>query len=461
VDLRGRKTTVLGLGIEGMALVPYLVAQGAEVTVSDSRSAEALRENLSKIRGLPVRLALGGNHPEDCVRADIVFVSQGVPLDIPALREAKKHGVPFSSVTKLFMDLCPAPIVGITGSAGKSTTTALVGEIFMAAGRKTLVGGNLGTMLLDRLAEITPDHWVVLEISHTQLELTDRSPHVAAVTNISPSHADRYPVLEDYIELKKRIFLYQGPYDWVVLNADDPVTRAMAHQSRSRVLWFSAAPDSSQDGAFVEAGRVVLRLNRQERPVVPVSGIRLLGQHNQANVVAACAIAGAAGLPAEAMARAVREFSGVPHRLEWVRQVDGADYYDDSIATTPDRVIAGLRSFDRPIVLLGGGRDKHLPLGHWATEVTRRCIGVVCFGEAGWLLEAALRTVWNKPSCLVRVASLEEAVPAAQDLANPGDIVLLSPACTSFDAYPNFEVRGEHFKRLVAALPERDRGGQA
>lgn len=451
-DLRGKKATVVGLGIEGIALVPYLVSQGAEVTVSDARMPQALTENLGKIQGLPVRLALGGNRPKDCVDTDVLFVSQGVPLDIPALAAAKERGVPFSSVTKLFMERCPASIVGITGSAGKSTTTSLVGEMFNAAGRKTLVGGNLGTILLDRLDELTPEHWVVLEMSHTQLELTDRSPHVAAITNISPSHADRYPSFDDYIELKKRIFHYQGPYDWLVLNADDAVTRAMAHQVRARVLWFSLNPDSSQDGAFIEAGSILLRLNGHEHTVLPVSDIRLMGVHNQANVVAACAVAGAAGLPVEAMAQAAREFRGVPHRLEWVRSIDGVDYYDDSIGTTPERVIAGLRSFERPIVLLAGGREKHLPLGHWASEVVRRCTGVVFFGEAGPLLESAVKPVWTEPSKLVSVSNLEEAVPAARGLAQPGDIVLLSPACTSFDAYPNFEKRGEHFKQLVNAL---------
>ena len=452
LNLRNRRVTVVGLGVEGTALVPYLVAQGAQVTVSDARLSPALAENLQKIHGLPVNLALGGNRPEDCVDADILFISQGVPLDLPALEAAKAGGVPFSSVTKLFMELCPAPIVGVTGSAGKSTTTSLVGEMFKAAGRKTLVGGNLGTMLLDRLDELTSEHWVVLEISHTQLELTDQSPHVAAITNISPSHADRYPSLDQYIDLKKRLYHYQGPYDWLVLNADDAVTRAMAHQARARVLWFSLHPDSSQDGAFIEAGNIMLRLNGHESTVLPVSGIKLLGVHNQANVVAACAVSGAAGLPVEAMAQAAHTFTGVPHRLEWVREIDGVDYNDDSIGTTPERVIAGLHSFDRPIVLLAGGREKHLALGHWASEVSKRCTGVVFFGEAGPLLESALQPVWLDRSRSIRVSTLEEAVPAARGLARTGDIVLLSPACTSFDAYPNFEKRGEHFKQLVNAL---------
>ena len=451
MDLRGKRVTVVGLGIEGMGLAPFLVNAGAQVTVSDSKPAEALTANLARIAGLPVRLSLGGNRPEDCVNADIIFVSQGVPLDIPALAAARAKGIPFSSSTRLFMELCPAPIVGITGSAGKSTTTALTDEMFRAAGWPVQVGGNIGVVLLSDLEELTPEHWVVLEISHTQLELTDRSPNVAVVTNISPSHADRYS-MEEYVALKEHIFAYQSQDDTLVVNWDDPLTRGMADRARGRVVAFAAHAEPPVDGAFLQDGAVMLKHAGQTQEVLPINESTLLGAHNLENVLAATTAGSAAGLPIEAMAGAVRQFRGIEHRLEWVRNLDGADYYNDSIATTPVRAMAGMRSFDRPIVLLAGGKDKNLPLEEWAAEAARRCSAIVLFGAAGQMLADAFKREWKAPERMVRVHTVEEAVLAAQRLARPRDIVLLSPGCTSFDHYPNFEARGREFKRVVQGL---------
>ena len=447
--LAGKRATVVGLGIEGVALVRYLAAQGAQVTVSDAKPAEALQENLARIAGAPVRLSLGGNYAEACLDADVLFVSQGVPLDIPTLVTARERGIPFSSSTKLFMDHCPAPILGITGSAGKSTTTALTGELFKAAGGPVMVGGNIGLVLLDNLDQLTPDHWVVLEVSHTQLELTDRSPRIAVVTNISPSHADRYPSLDQYIALKERLFQYQGPEDGLVLNWEDQVTRAMAGKAQARIIFFSDGEIPSGDATYLRDGQIWLRYGGTEQAIVPIDRIKPLGAHNVANALAACAAGAAAELPIAAMAQGVANFRGLAHRLEWVGQAAGVNYYNDSIATTPVRTIAGLQSFARPIVLLAGGKDKALPLGEWVDEVCRRCAAVVLFGEAGPMLQAALGTRWQGRAPLVYAPQLPEAVAKARSLAESGDVVLLSPACTSFDQYPNFEVRGRHFAELV------------
>lgn len=460
MDLRGKRVTVVGLGIEGAALVPYLVQAGAHVTVSDSKPAEALTANLSLIQRMPVRLSLGANRPEDCVDADIIFVSQGVPLDIPALTSARGRGVPFSSVTRLFMDLCPAPILGITGSAGKSTTTALMGAMFRAANWPVMVGGNIGVMLLGQLDELTPQHWVVLEISHTQLELTDRSPNVAVVTNISPSHADRY-TMEEYVALKERLFAFQSKDDTLVINWDDPVTRSMAEKAHGHVAAFAAHSVPPSDGAFLRDDRVMLAHAGQMYEVIPVNEIRLLGAHNIENVLAATAAAVAAGLPIETIADAVRRFKGIEHRLEWVGSIEGADYYNDSIATTPVRAMAGMRSFDRPIVLLAGGKDKDLPLEAWAVEAARRCSAIVLFGAAAQLLEDAFKREWEDDGRLVRVDTVEQAVLIARKLARRGDVVLLSPGCTSFDHYSNFEARGKEFKRLVQSLQTQAPSTQA
>lgn len=454
MELRGKRATVVGLGIEGMALAPYLVAEGAAVTISDARTPEALTGNLARLSGLPVRLALGGNRPEDCTDADVVFVSQGVPLDLPALQAARAAGVPLSSATRLFMERCPAPILGITGSAGKTTTTALVGRMLAAGGLQIEVGGNNGRILLDRLGSLTPQHWVVLEMSHTQLEMTDRSPQVALVTNISPSHADRYPDMADYIALKENIFAHQSAGDTLALNWDDPATRAMAAKAHGHVVWFSLREQPDGDGAYLEGDTLRLRWQGANTAIMPRSTIRLMGEHNVANVLAACAATAATGISTQAMATAVADFSGVEHRLEWVRTLDGVDYYNDSIATTPERVAAGLRCFDRPIVLLAGGRHKYLPLEPLVAEMKQHCRATVLFGEAGEYLEAGLRAQLPTDAQLERHADLADAVTAAAGLARNGDVVLLSPACTSFDAYPNFEARGRHFKQLVAALPD-------
>jgi UDP-N-acetylmuramoylalanine--D-glutamate ligase len=459
-SLAGKRVTVLGLGIEGVDLVRFLVGHGAEVTVSDAKTADRLQTALQRLEGLPVRYSLGANRPEDAATADYLFVSQSVPLDIPAVQEARRCGVPVSSMTRLFMELCPGPIVGITGSSGKTTTTSLVGSMFAAAGRPHVVGGNIGVGLLDLLDRITPETFVVLEISHTQLQLTDRSPRVACVLNVTPNHLDRF-TWDEYRQLKRNILAYQGPGDIAVLNRDDAESAAMVALARGAVRWFSAHQAVEGDGAFIRDGVVIARRDGAEEAVVPVSAIPLRGEHNVANVVAAVAVGAACGLPAGAMERAVRSFRPVAHRLEFVAEVGGVEYYNDSIATTPERTRAGMRAFEEPLVLLLGGREKHLPLDDLVRDALERCHAVILFGEAAPLLEAAFdagaaRVPYETRPAIRRVTTLEEAVEAARAEAQPGDVVLLSPACTSFDAYDNFEQRGEHFRRLVRALAAKE-----
>lgn len=459
-SLAGKRVTVLGLGIEGVDLVRFLVAHGAEVTASDAKTADRLRTALERLEGLPVRYSLGANRPEDVAAAECLFVSQSVPLDIPAVQEARRRGIPISSMTRLFMELCPAPIVGITGSSGKTTTTSLVGAMFAAAGRPHVVGGNIGVGLLDLLDRITPEMTVVLELSHTQLQLTDRSPHVACVLNVTPNHLDRFS-WDEYRGLKRNILAYQSTDDVAVLNRDDAESAAMASVAKGAVHWFSVGRDVEGDGAFVRDGVVTVRRRGVEEPVVPVNAIPLRGEHNVANVVAAAAVGAACGLPADAMERGVRMFQPVPHRLEFVAEIDGVEYYNDSIATTPERTRAGMRSFDEPLVLLLGGREKHLPLDDLVRDALERCHAVILFGEAAPLLEAAFEAgvahvPYEARPAIRRVTTLEEAVEAARAEAAPGDVVLLSPACTSFDAYENFEQRGDHFRRLVRAMVARE-----
>jgi UDP-N-acetylmuramoylalanine--D-glutamate ligase len=322
--------------------------------------------------------------------------------------------------------------------------------MFAAAGRKHAVAGNIGVGPLGLLSEITADTWVVLEMSHTQLETAGRSPHIACVLNVTPNHLDRYS-WEEYTDLKLRILREQSGNDIAVLNLDDEVTSSFVTEARGHVVWFSARrPPNGDAAAFVRDGAIIWRQGSVDTKLLSVPEIPLRGAHNVSNVLGAVAVAGSAGLPGEAVARAVREFTGVPHRLERVAEVAGVTYYNDSIATTPERTLAGLRSFREPLVLLLGGREKHLPLEELAREAATRCRAVVCFGEAAPLLEQALRAA-HAPA-IERVDSLPRAVEAATGLAKPGDVVLLSPACTSYDAYDNFEERGEDYRCLVRHL---------
>jgi UDP-N-acetylmuramoylalanine--D-glutamate ligase len=449
LDFAGKNVTVVGLGIEGVDFVRYLARRGANVTISDSKSRDKLADRLHDVAGLSVSLSLGRNDNAAVTEADAVFVSQSVPLDLPAIRQARAHGIPLHSMVGLFLELAPGPVVGITGSSGKTTTTALVAEMLRADERPVFVGGNIGIGLLEHLPSLRPYSWSVLEVSHTQLQLVDRSPHVAAVLNITPNHLDRFS-WDDYCRLKGNLIRYQAPEDIAILGYDDPETRSLGSMVKGRLLWFTMSAKPRGEGVFVRNGIATARLDGREELLFPLASLALRGRHNQDNAVAAAAIAVACGVSPDAIAVAVAAFQGVPHRLEYVGEVAGAKYYNDSIATTPERTLAGLRSFEEPIVLLLGGRDKQLPLDDMAREALLRCRGIVLFGESAGLLQKALNRQPNKRNVpIARVETLAEAVSSAREMAQPGDVVLLSPACTSYDAYENFEQRGEHFRGLV------------
>jgi UDP-N-acetylmuramoylalanine--D-glutamate ligase len=457
LDFAGKNVTVVGLGIEGVDFVRFLIRRGANVTISDSKPPDKLADRLQDVDGLGVNLSLGKNDTTAVSKADAVFISQSVPLDLPAIREAQAAGVPLHSMVGLFLELAPGPVIGITGSSGKTTTTALVAEMLRADERPAFVGGNIGVGLLDNLPDLRPYTWSVLEISHTQLQLTDRSPHIAAVLNVTPNHLDRFS-WEDYKTLKSNLIRYQLEDDIAILGHDDPEARSLRSLVRGRLLWFSMNQlPVKTDGVFVRDGIATARIDGHEEPLFSLSSVALRGRHNQENAVAAAAIALASGVSPDAIACAVAAFRGVEHRLEYVGEVAGAKYYNDSIATTPERTFAGLRSFEEPIVLLLGGRDKQLPLEEMATEALARCRGVVLFGEAAGLLAdafAAQKNARNIP--ITRVDTLADAVTAARGMAQTGDVVILSPACTSYDAYDNFEKRGEHFRSLVHQLAKKE-----
>jgi UDP-N-acetylmuramoylalanine--D-glutamate ligase len=373
-------------------------------------------------------------------------------LNNQAVERARISGIPVESMSSMFFDRYPGPLVGITGSSGKTTTTSLVDAIFTAAGRPHVLGGNIGHGLLQLLDGASAQTPAVLEVSHTQLQLTRRSPNVAALLNVTPNHLDQF-TWEEYVALKHRIFDMQTSRDSAVFNLDDPVSAGFRMEAQGRVFLFSLNGDHGHDGAYVSEEALFWRRDGRIERALKVSDITLRGRHNVANVAAATAIAAACDIGPAAISQAVRAFRAPPHRLEVVASVRGVTYVNDSIATAPERTLAALKSFTEPVILLLGGRDKHLPLEDMLVEAEAKCRAIVCFGESGPTLAVAAQAI-NVP---VREAEmLPDAFATAAGLAQSGDVVLLSPACTSFDAYPNFEARGEQFRALVTRLAEED-----
>ncbi|MCS6772832.1 MAG: UDP-N-acetylmuramoyl-L-alanine--D-glutamate ligase [Anaerolineae bacterium] len=442
-----QQVLILGAARQGKALARYLLAQGARVTLNDAKPVQALElDDLAELEGLNV---VGGGHPlgllDGCT---LVCVSGGVPLDLPIVREAQRRGIPLTNDAQLFIERCPAPVVGITGSAGKTTTTTLVGEMLKQAGQRVWVGGNIGNPLITDLAHIQADDVVVMELSSFQLELMTRSPHIACITNITPNHLDRHGTMEAYVAAKRRILDFQSPSDWRVLCADNPITVQMGKPERT--VWFSAHPlPPDQEGAWLDAGRTLrLRLHGQEQVIAHRNDLKLMGEHNILNVLAASAISVLAGAPIEAVRTVATSFRGVAHRLELVSERGGVRWYDDSIATAPERLIAALNSFEQPVILLCGGRDKHLPWDEAARLMRARCKAIVLFGEMGPMVAEHLRAAAGEAPWVI-TPSLREAVRAAQQIAQPGDVVLLSPGGTSYDEFKDFAERGDKFRQWV------------
>ncbi len=443
---------VIGLGREGKALARFLVRQGAWVTISDLKSSRELEEARRELAHLPLRYLLGGHSPQ-LLEAEAIFVSPGVPKDIPILREARRRGIPLESQTRLFLRLCPARTIGITGSSGKSTTTCLLGQMLEKAGFTTWVGGNIGRPLLEYVEAMAPQHWVVIELSSFQLEMVDSSPHLAAILNIAPDHLDRHASLAEYTEAKANILRFQGPFDWAVLGWEDAAAWGLAPHSQGHVAGFGLE-EQEGNGSFVRKGEIVVRIEGNDEVICPTEQVKLRGEHNLRNVLAASLLARLAGADGASVAQAISEFEGLEHRLELVRELRGVRYFNDSIATSPARTLAGLASFSGSIVLLAGGRDKNLSLEELGAAIRQKVRLLILFGEAAKRLELATlggATSGALPQ-IIQVADLAEAVEQAAERSRPGEVVLLSPASTSFDMYRDYAKRGEHFRELVGRL---------
>ncbi len=448
--LAGRSVTVVGLARSGIAACRLLLELGARVTGTDARAADALPTEARALGPDGVRLVVGG-HPEAAFEgAELVVVSPGVPADHPALAGCRARGVPVLGEVELAYRTMTAEFVAITGTNGKTTTTALTGALLQESGRPVLVGGNIGRPLAAEALRFPAAGWVVAEVSSFQLETTDAfRPRVAAVLNVTPDHLDRHGSLAAYAEAKARIFRAQGPEDWAVLNADDPGAASLAPCVRARLLWLSRRQPVTQ-GACVREGWVTLRLGSGDRPVCPVDDIFLRGAHNLENVLAATACAGALGVQPDRLRAAIRAFRAVPHRLEWVRDRGGVAFYNDSKGTNVDATLKALAAFAEPIVLIAGGREKAQRFDALADAARGRVKAAIVIGEGRATLGPALRAVTHVEDA----ASMAEAVRRAAALAVAGDVVLLSPACASFDMFRDYEHRGAVFVAEVRALPE-------
>ena len=452
MDLTKKKVAVVGLGMSNRALIRYLLAKGVVPTACDRLGPKELGGTYDQLAAQGVAFRLGPGYLEDLEGFDVVFLTPGMPKNLPQIEKAKEAGVVLSSETDLFFALCPAPIVGITGSSGKTTTTTLVGKLLAGGGGRVFVGGNIGTPLIDQVDSITNEDRVVLELSSFQLELMEQSPHVAVITNITPNHLDVHPTMEDYVHAKKNIYRWQHEGDVAIFNEDDPYTPEMIREARGQVFTFSRRRPVAR-GAWVDGEEIVLTGTGLEGAVCSVRDLALLGSHNVENVLAACLAAAALGAPLGHMAEVCRTFTGVAHRLELVGEVCGVKYYNDSIATTPARAIAGLNAFTSPIVLIAGGSDKNLPFDELADHIISKVRHLVLVGLTAEKIERAVRQK-KKDFPILRAKEFSQAVRLAAEVARPGDVVLLSPACASYDMFRNFEERGDLFRRLVKELAD-------
>jgi UDP-N-acetylmuramoylalanine--D-glutamate ligase len=452
-DWKGRRILILGAARQGMALARWLARHGARVTVSDSRSLDELASARAALADVNIEWAAGGHPLELLSFTDVLCLSGGVPLTLPIVQEAIKHGIPLSNDTQIFMEVAPCRTLGITGSAGKTTTTTLLGNMAkIAMGEHAFVGGNIGDPLINYVDDMHADDLAILEISSFQLDQMNISPDISAVLNITPNHLDRHGTMEAYTAAKARILDFQSRDDIAVLSRDDRGSWGLRDRVKGQLYAFSLRElDHGLNGVYLHNGTLNLRDGNVSLSLMSRDGIHLRGDHNVSNVLAAFTIGHAAGFKTDDMRKAVQDFRGVPHRLELIRELHGVRWYNNSIATAPERTIAVIRSFEEPIVLMLGGRDKDLPWDELAELIQKRVDHVVLFGEAAELIEKAV-TAAGSAVDLRRAKNLKEAVVQAAEVAHTGDVVLLSPGGTSFDEFKDFEERGEAFRKWVQAL---------
>lgn len=461
MEFRGKKVAVVGLGVSNLAATRFLLRKGARVSVFDRLKKEDLGDRYRLLEG-QVSFRLGPDYLERLgeERWDYLLVTPGMPKDLPVIREAVDRGAVVTGEMPLFLQLCRGRTVGVTGSSGKTTTVSLLEAILRAAGRDFRLGGNLGRPLIEEVEEIGEEEVVVLELSSFQLELSTSSPRIGVLLNVRPNHLDVHGDFDRYCQAKKRIFLFQGEEDWAVLNGKEDPVRGFGAEVPGRLCFFHREA-AVECGATGEGGDLRLvglspfgfpegKLGRKE-------DIPLRGAHNVDNVLAASLSAALLGVGPEESWPAVCAFRPVEHRLEWVAEKGGVSFYDDSISTAPDRTVAALESFEEPLVLIAGGYDKKLPYREMARKIVERVRVLVLLGETSARIAEEVEKVAEEVSGtleqVVRVGNMEQAVAEAARLARPGEVVLLSPGCASYDLFRDYRERGEVFRRLVLALP--------
>ncbi|MFY9560675.1 MAG: UDP-N-acetylmuramoyl-L-alanine--D-glutamate ligase [Terriglobales bacterium] len=448
MDLKNKRVLVVGLGKSGVASALFLKSRGARVTVSDSKPEAELRNEILLLLDHGITVETGGHGDRTFRGQDLIVVSPGVPFDAPQLEQARALGEPVIGEVELAAQFLPGPIAAITGANGKTTTTTLAGEIIAAGKIPTLVGGNIGTPAISFVDQARPGTWIVLEVSSFQLEtIVDFRPRIAVILNITPDHLDRHKTFANYVNAKARIFENQRPDDFSVLNADEPTTAGLASRTRAQLFWFSRKKEVEK-GAFVRGGHIFFRDGKTERESMPLSEIPLKGAHNLENVLAGVVIGALAGCEPTQIREAVSSFKAVEHRLEFVAKVAGVDYYNDSKATNVDATIKALESFPANIHLILGGKDKGSDYTVLNELLRARVKRVYTIGAAAAKIESQIAGAAE----IVSSHTLENAVRQASESAQPGDIVLLAPACASFDQFQNYEHRGRVFKEVVHSL---------
>ncbi len=445
--LNGKKVTVLGIGVSNRPLIKLLLQHGIDVTARDKSPRDKIR-GIEELESLGCKLVLGDEYLAN-IEADVIFRSPGIRPDIPAITDACKNGAALTSEMEAFFEVCPCPIIAVTGSDGKTTTTTIISEILKADGKNVYVGGNIGTPLLDQSDKMDPNDLCVLELSSFQLMTMRRSPARALVTNLAPNHLDIHKSMDEYVDAKKNIFRNSPHPAVVALNADNTLTRSFAAELVGDIRFFSRR-DVVENGAFSDGGVIYVSVGGKAREIMPSSKILLPGNHNIENYLAAFSVIHDMVNQAS-MTGTAETFQGVAHRIELVRELRGVRYYNDSIASSPSRTIAGLRSFKEKVILIAGGKDKGVPFDELGKEICEHVKALILTGlTSKKIKDAVLKNGGQMP--IIEKDSFKEAVLAAAQTATDGDVVILSPACTSFDKFSNFEERGNYFKEIVNNL---------
>lgn len=452
--LRGRTVAVIGIGVSNTPLLRLLLREGIAVTACDRSDRAKLGALAGELEAAGAKLQLGDGYLQN-LSQDVIFRTPGLRPDVPELEAARAKGSTITSEMEVFFEVCPCPIIAVTGSDGKTTTTTIIAQLLRAAGHTVHVGGNIGHPLLAEAGSIRPTDWAVLELSSFQLMTMTRSPHIAVLTNLAPNHLDVHKSMEEYIWAKENIFRHQQPGDIAVFNLDNAITRELSAHAPGRALYFSRR-EEPENGVFLRGNAVISRRDGRERQIMTTEDIRLPGVHNVENYMAA--IAAVDGLvPDDVIRTFARAFNGVEHRIELVRTWRGVRFYNDSIASSPSRTIAGLRSFKEKVILIAGGYDKHIPFDVLGPEVVEHVKLLILCGATADKIRAAVEQApgyWPGHPEILDVTPFQRAVETARDRAVPGDVVTLSPACAAFDQFKNFMERGKTFKSIVNSWQE-------